>query len=241
MSFYKTADLYVPEIKFRQVKIRTSKGFKCARRKFHTMDQLREWLVDIDEKQGILDVYYSLALWFNPHKVRGKWNWKHSKWADRILLGTDFVMDFDKKDYGVTSSDAAEEKFQDNVMKGFAFLRIHGFDKIDFVNTGRGIHLVVRDFSKRIPYGKEPHNRRQEAHAAMKRLASKAKEWGVVFDVPVSKDLWRIVRVPGSRPREGHLCFSYSLHGVQRTPDAMKSYASMVNDTVHYEVLPETV
>jgi len=201
MRSQKFDSAYVPSVRRRQIKVRTALGWVACRERICSLSELREWLVSVDDENEVLDSYFSVSRFLNPHRVRGyASSWRGSPRLDKMILGSDFVFDFDQKHMpgGVDAYDVA--------VKVFGLLR-GGYDDVNFVRTGKGWHVVVLDWYEKFCRRDVAVMDRYFYISAMKRrFAGMFWRSGIPFDYPVSIDSFRCIRMWNSPYHDGTLC-----------------------------------
>lgn len=131
-------------------------------------------------------VYVSIGRFLNPTTLSQmrKFTKPLNRWADNIFLGCDFIMDFDEKNI-------------EHLKKALETLIKIGYLDFTAVETGRGFHLWVHDFEKKLVQ-KEFKNlweREEYYKGQMVKLSTKLWEEGIIFDKPISEDTRRIIKV----------------------------------------------
>lgn len=168
---------------------------------------------------GATDAYNTVSWWLNPQMLtrkhvalpeyRTKKDKKRIKEAriqaflSNIFLGSDYIMDFDDKDYQNGQSEALE-----NVKLAKLALSELGFNDFLLMRTGRGYQLLVFDFNKWAKQGMKavmPRDREQFYLQKMKKLTEMLKAKGIKWDYDVSCDTRRICRVPNTYHNNGNL------------------------------------
>jgi len=195
--------VYVPgPVKWRQIKVRTSNGWIKCDRKLLTQEKVKEWLLWVDgNKGGVLDAYFSVSCFLNPHKVYGyKQRREGFPKLDRKMLRSDFVFDFDQKNMpeGVDAYDVA--------CHVFALLQ-RGYEDVNFIRTGKGWHIVILDWYDNFCRKSVAVMDRYFYISAMKRrFANIFRGSGIPFDYPVAIDSFRCIRMWNAPYHDGTLC-----------------------------------
>jgi len=180
------------DLKFRQLKIQTETKWK----KFGAVNT-EEKLMKILDRYKPKNTYYSTGKFLSTRNLENP----SYKVADRLLLGSDVVIDIDAKMF------IEQEDCDERTAKRYTVLQakvIHNFMKDHFqglleyrqtVLSGGGIHLIYRV----INLDEADPKTRLIYHDAMHKMVSESLRLRkFVIDYPVCEDLYRVIRVPGT-------------------------------------------
>ena len=202
---------------FRQYKLRRIEGkgekWLVIRKKIRTPEQLASYIGPFKPT----DVYQTISYWLNPDKLstkkttlpeyRGnKETLKEAKiraFLGNMFIGSDYIMDFDDKDYAKGMVDSL-----DNVKLAKLALNKLGMKEFMLMRTGRGYQLLVFDFNGWAKNGLKatmPRDREYAYLQRMKKLTELLKSMGIKWDYGVSCDTRRICRVPNTTHNNGNL------------------------------------
>ena len=198
---------------FRQYKLRRNDKWYVIMKKIRSPEQLFNFI----EKYQPTDVYQTVSWWLNPQSLKGKrislpeYNGRNKKqikeirikhFISSIFLGSDYIMDFDDKDYPNGSEGSLSN------LK-LAKLKLEEIDFKDFITmrTGKGYQLLVKDFNEwaknskaLMPKDKEYHYQRKMSELSKELLHAKIK-----WDYKVSTATRRVFRVPNTLHNNGNL------------------------------------
>ena len=203
----------LPNSQFRQYKLRKNERWFILNKKIRTDKQLLSYLYIIQPT----DVYQSVSYWLNPTRLGGKKfnapEYKGNKgkikeahanyFLSSIFLGSDYIMDFDDKDYK-----NGQEDSRSNLQLAKLKLQELGFKKFLTMRTGRGYQLLVMDFNewaKKDMKAVMPRDREDFYISKMRKLTRILLNSKIVWDYKVSVDTRRIFRVPNSVHNNGNI------------------------------------
>ena len=207
----------LPNSQFRQYKLRRieNKGERwlVIRKKIRTSEQLLSYIAAFKPT----DVYQTISYWLNPDKLStkktalpkyegNKEKIKEAKiraFMGNIFIGSDYIMDFDDKDYAKGTAESL-----DNVKLAKLALNELGMKEFMLMQTGRGYQLLVFDFNKWAKNGLKailPRDREYVYLQRMKKLTEMLKSRKIKWDYGVSCDTRRICRVPNTFHNNGNL------------------------------------
>jgi DNA primase catalytic subunit len=198
--YYKDALIECPpDITHRHIRLKKGdKWIKLFRVK--NLNELRKYLIRFTPDA----VYVSVSCYLEPELVSTKWKQKPSKYKilPNIILSSDFVMDFDD----------GRVKSMNEMLKAYKFLRELGHDKFKAVITKRGFHLwdlafYEQECHKNIPH--KPFAREIFILSKKKELCAELNSIGIKFDMPISIDTRRIVKLWGSLTDNNFICKAY--------------------------------
>lgn len=181
---------------------------KTIRRKIRTDLELQQFLSL--ERGIILDLYYSLALFLDPQRVKSRFrNDAHFKIKDNCFMRMDFGIDVDDK------SDIAPL---------VNYLYKKGYNSIETVETNRGHQVIVRDWDRDFKKFLDPRVRENYYFQKAVNLAWELKEKGFKADWEQSINTRQVFRVVNSIHRSGKLitlmqnkaCDPDSVNGVRK-------------------------
>lgn len=200
-GYYKVANIELPpDPQFRHFRFRTGKDhwFKVYK-KVHSPEDLRKFLVPLYP----LDAYVTVSRWLNPTLLGPK---KPKDAGFKILknhfLGSEYVMDFDVKDF------ESVEETQKMYERAVNTLVDMGFHRFEFIQTGGGYQLWVLDFEERWVKKRISHPLSNENHYMhrMRKLTQILRDKDISWDHKVSCDTRRVVRIWNSLHRSGVAC-----------------------------------
>ena len=199
---------------FRQYKLRKNDKWYIIRKKIRSSEQLLRYI----EKMQPTDVYQTVSWWLNPNSLSGKranlpkYNGKNKtqiKYArinhflNNIFLGSDYIMDFDDKDYK-----AGQDEGRSNLQLAKLKLQELGFKEFLTMRTGKGYQLLVMDFNewaKKDMKAVMPRDREDFYLSKMRTLTKILLASKIKWDYGVSVDTRRIFRVPNSVHNNGNI------------------------------------
>ena len=187
----------VSNLKFRHFRLRLLDGyFYKVKRKLHNSEDLRKCL----EENTPLDVYYSTAIWLNPHLIASRLD---SNILRNIYLSCDLSFDIDVSNKIKTLTDAKTQAIAIN-----DFLESKGFNVRYIAFSGsKGFHIVCDDPWTSEENELEPYKREMKAIAERKKLVQEASDALILFDEKVTVDTRRIIRLPGTiNSKTGFAC-----------------------------------
>ena len=200
--------------KFRQYKLRKNDKWYVIRQKIRSPEQLL-WFI---EKYQPTDVYQTVSWWLNPQSLNGKranlpdYNGRNKKqikeakikhFLANTFLGSDYIMDFDDKDY----SDRSEGS-QSNLRLAKLKLWELGFKDFLTMRTGKGYQLLVKDFNEWAKKGIKatmPRDREYQYQRKMNELTKILLQAKIKWDYKVSIDTRRVFRVPNTIHNNGNI------------------------------------
>ncbi|MHB1764736.1 MAG: hypothetical protein ACYCS1_04255 [Gammaproteobacteria bacterium] len=147
------------------------------------------------------DVYQSVSWWLNPQDLgaRGK-RIAGYPILNNFFLGTDYLMDFDLKDY--TNRD---ELFS-NINLARMELKNLGMNKEKLIKTGRGYQLLEEDFNRWANiHVIDPRDREKAYQAKMSALTDMLLKRRIKWDSDVSRDSRRVFRVINTKHFNGEI------------------------------------
>lgn len=162
--------------------------------------ELQKWLIKFAPR----DVYFTTSRFLNPSKVGPrKWNHKPGyKWGYNLFLGSELYFDFDDKKI-------QQVKGVCDILTKREFVGF-GYEKIKVYETSRGYHIHVLDFEEKTKELQDiknkvmtPWNREQKYLTIKKQIATYISSKGLQFDMPITFDTRRIIRLPGSLQADG--------------------------------------
>jgi hypothetical protein len=184
--------------------------FIKIREKIYTPVQLKQYL----DAYNPIDCYQTVSLWKYPQylgiKKLAKIPYPTPKpllqaerlrrFQDNLFLGSDFVLDFDQKDY------KNPQEMQANIVLAKQSLIKLGMTKHILMRTGAGQQLLVADFWEwaniHVAY---PKDREYACLRSMQRLTRTLLDIGIKWDSAVSSDTRRIMRCPNTLHRNGNM------------------------------------
>jgi DNA primase catalytic subunit len=211
LDFYKNNLPVLPhDSKFRQYRLKLFDGKWCKiRSQITSPRQLQKYLI----KYAPQEVYVSSSCFLNSKVVGPKrWNKAGYKVASNMFLFSDFVVDFDKKqfnnDWTLTLNEVKK------VADYFAL-----YNKL-YVRTGNGFQMWLLDWDSKVrptkammPLEKENHYKQLK-----RNLVYKLSQAGFVFDCEISYDTRRVVRCWNTLHRNGTVCVpSFSLSQLENS------------------------
>jgi hypothetical protein len=122
---------------------------------------------------------------------------------NNIFLGSDYIMDFDDKDYH-NGSEGSQNQLKLSKLK----LNELGFNDFLTMRTGKGYQLLVMDFNawaKKDIKVVMPRDREFQYQRKMAELTKKLLEAKITWDYKVSTDTRRIFRVPNTLHNNGNI------------------------------------
>ncbi len=200
--------------KFRQYKLRKNDKWYVIRQKIRSSEQLLQLI----ESYQPTDVYQTVSWWLNPQSLNGKrinlpnYNGRNKKqikevkikhFLSNIFLGSDYIMDFDDKDYPNRSDGSLSNL-------GLAKLKLKeiGFKNFLTMRTGRGYQLLVKDFNEWAKKGLRatmPRDREYQYQRKMNELTKLLLQAKIRWDYKVSTDTRRVFRVPNTVHNNGNI------------------------------------
>ena len=210
---YQTIPKILPNSQFRQYKLRKNERWFVLNKKIRTSQQLLEYINKINPT----DVYQSVSYWLNPTRLGSKKfnapTYKGDKtiikeahsnyFLSSIFLGSDYIMDFDDKDYK-----NGQEDSRSNLELAKLKLQEIGFKEFLTMRTGRGYQLLVMDFNewaKKDMKAVMPRDREDFYLVKMRKLTRMLLASKIRWDYRVSVDTRRIFRVPNSVHNNGNI------------------------------------
>ena len=193
---YPTTPALFYNTQFRQYRLRLEGNkFHKIKYKIRTPKELKAIL----DKMMPEDVYQTISWWLNPEDLGQKRvNSPGSPRLDNLFLGSDYLMDFDEKDYQERS------EMLHNIRLAQIYLKEHGMIQQVLMRTGRGYQLVVIDFFEWAKVKVESPRDREYAYGyKMRKLTKDMLNKGIKWDSDVSIDTRRIFRVPNTMHRNG--------------------------------------
>jgi hypothetical protein len=204
---YPTTPVLLSDSRFRQFRIRTKNDTFLKLRRIYSPEQLKKELDRIEPE----DTYATISKWTNPERLGVKrlpkpkyplprnqlWRvakYKTDKILNNNLLGCDFLMDFDLKDF------KESKEMENNVTLARLKLQELGMVKQILIKTpSGGRQILVMDFNKWANVKAwHPSDRENKYLQKMNKLCNILIKAGISWDIPVSKDVRRISRVPNS-------------------------------------------
>lgn len=201
---YPTTPILLYNSQFRHYRMRMkNNSFRKIQQKIYTPEQLKK-LLDALMPQ---DVYQTVSWWMRPESLTIKpakipyptpdfmlTEMKVVRHLDNFFIGSDFLMDFDKKDY------KDQKEMLDNVQLARLFLTEKGMKEFTLMKTpSGGRQLLVTDFNKWVnKQTSNPLHRENLYGWKMNKLVKLLKGAGVKWDDEVSLDTRRIFRVPNT-------------------------------------------
>lgn len=200
--------------KFRQYKLRKKDKWYIIRTKIKSPEQLLEYI----ERLQPTDVYQTVSWWLNSNSLAGKhiilpaYNRRNKKeikeirtehFLNNVFLGSDYIMDFDDKDYP-NGSEGSQSQLKLSKLK----LNELGFKDFLTMRTGKGYQLLVMDFNawaKKDMKAVMPRDREFQYQRKMAELTKKLLEAKIIWDYKVSTDTRRIFRVPNTLHNNGNI------------------------------------
>lgn len=198
LYFYKNAEfIFPPYVKQRQFRIMIEDE-KRDRFVFKKLSNMGRWGLKMHcIKHKPIRVYHTTSRWLRPDLLGPKRPQKD--WLEQRFLGQDLVFDIDAKH--LTSKNKSLKEFILYVMKNLA-LRDYAL-----VQTGSGYHLHFYDFDKHMnrlyDFEKMPHRKERLYQAQLRKIVSRMKKEGFLFDYGVTTDTRRFIRVIGSLHENG--------------------------------------
>jgi hypothetical protein len=199
---------------FRQYKLRKKDKWYIIRKKIRSPEHLLGYI----EKMQPTDVYQTVSWWLNPNSLSGKranlpeYNGRNKKeikkakiehFLNSIFLGSDYIMDFDDKDYS-NGSEGSQSQLKLSKLK----LNEIGLKDFLTMRTGKGYQLLVMDFNawaKKDMKAVMPRDREFQYQRKMEELTKKLLEAKITWDYKVSTDTRRIFRVPNTLHNNGNI------------------------------------
>jgi hypothetical protein len=200
----------LPNSQLRQYKLRRIEGkgerWLVIRKKIRTPEHLSSYIDSFKPT----DVYQTISYWLNPQKLSTKRialpkytgnkemlkEAKINAFLSNMFIGSDYIMDFDDKDYANGNIEAL-----DNVKLAKLALNELGMKDFMLMRTGRGYQLLVFDFNDWAKKGLKavmPKDREHIYLQRMKKLTEILRANGIKWDYGVSCDTRRICRVPNT-------------------------------------------
>ena len=197
--YYKECDLdlsSITDLRFRHFRFLLPNGrFRKIPDRITDPEKLRRWLV----RYAPLDVYYSVSCWLAPERLGSK---EKTPLSDNVLIYSDLIFDIDRSPFSRRNIDSARK----DAKKLAAFLDRNGIEiKYVAYSGSKGFHIVCKD--PRVYESPDPRVREKEAKVFRERLVEDMKGEKIRFDEKVTKDLRRIIRVPGTvNSKRGYVC-----------------------------------
>ena len=160
---------------------------KVVRKKIRTAFELQQFLCL--EQGGIQDVYYSLAMYLDPQRIKSKKRKdSHFKIKDNCFMRMDYGVDVDEKR---------------DISGLVSFLYNKGYNIIERVETHRGYQVVVKDWDKDFKKIENPRARENYYFQKAVNLTFELIDKGFKADWKQSINTRQIFRVINSRHRKG--------------------------------------
>ena len=146
------------------------------------------------------DVYQSVSWWLIPEHLGAKSNRKGYPILDNFFLGSDYIMDFDLRDY------AGINDIFKNIQLAKIELNNLNMYNLKFIKTGRGYQLLNQDFNKWANvHVTHPRDREKAYQDKMIKLTNILLSRKIKWDSDVSRDTRRIFRVINTRHFNGEI------------------------------------
>jgi DNA primase catalytic subunit len=198
-KYYKDCELDltpITDLRFRHFRFLLPNGrFQKIPDRITNGEKLRKWLV----RYAPLDVYYSTSCWLAPERIGPK---DKTPLSDNVLIYSDLVFDIDRTPFSKRNIDSARKDTQ----KLIAFLDRKGIEiKYIAFSGSKGFHVICKDPMKY--ENPDPRIRESEAKKFREKFVEEIKTERIIFDEKVTKDLRRIIRVPGTvNSKKGYVC-----------------------------------
>lgn len=160
---------------------------KVVRKKIRTAFELQQFLCS--EKGIIQDVYYSLAMYLDPQRIRGKKRKdSHFKIKDNCFMRMDYGIDIDDKG---------------DIQGLVNYLYNKGYTYIERVETNRGYQVIVKDWDKDFKKIENPRARENYYFQKAINLTFELIKNGFKADWKQSINTRQVFRVVNTRHRRG--------------------------------------
>jgi hypothetical protein len=179
---------------------------------------LQHWLV----RYRPTDVYYSTSCWLSPESLGRR---ERTPLSANIFLSSDIVFDIDKSPFSIDNLECARQ----NTLRLIAFCAEQNISvKYIAFSGSKGFHIVCSDMGR---YD-HPHPLAREdvAKTVRKEIIARVLAEGIVFDIKITGDTRRIIRVPGTiNSKTGYVCTVLTQEQIQKPVSTILKYIPRVD------------
>lgn len=185
-----------PNLDQRFVKLRLNG--KWVQRRVRSEEQLHNIIDRLSPK----DVYFSVSTWLQPDRVTKK-HFDNERLISNIMLGSMMVLDIDAKHFPNKSLEEAKIE----MIKVHHYLNKLRLKNNKYIFTGGGYQIWVTEWEDKFIIKKEPESNKRYRYYEFKRkkFVNMILDQDLNIDYSISLDNHRVVRMPGTRHRNGEL------------------------------------
>jgi hypothetical protein len=178
------------------------------RKQIHDAKTLQKLLCRYDVRRA----YISASAFLNSSSIKHrKWHTAGYKIANNVFLYSDFVLDFDAKQFDKKDLENGINLAFTELRKVSDYLKTRFKSRQLFVRTGNGFHLWLLDWHDEVYNDKEiiwPLERENYFKQMKRGLVMDLLKHDFMFDTQISLDTRRIMRVWNSVHENGTICVS---------------------------------